>query len=522
MRFERIRKFPNVSLFMLKKCFHYTLILAGLLNIANAQAAEAKKPNVIIILADDLGWAELGCYGQKKISTPNLDLLAAQGQRWTQFYSGAPVCSPSRNVMLTGRHTGGCSVQDLLRVDRNEKIDDLKGDWPMNAKRPLHQAMKDAGYATAAFGKWGMGEYGTTGAPDKNGVDYFYGYTDHRMCHSYYPPFLWKNGEKDIINKKPIPGHSQIPAGKPVTYEGLIGEKHASVAINDELLKYVDAQAAQEKPFFIYYCPLEPHVAMQPPREWVEHYPESWDTKPYRGERGYAPHPRPHAGYAATISFMDFNVGKLLMKLKEHGLEDNTLVIFTSDNGTTHDVGGVDHRFFNSVDNLRGLKGSAHEGGIRVPGMMRWPGKIPAGQTIDQPAYIADLMPTLCELTDTDPGEPYGTSLLPIMLEKQKTLPNRPPLVWTGGGYGGQVAVRIGDLKVMRKNVLNKKGPFDWKVYDLVKDRGETDDISANHREIIEQAIEVLKKEYRLAPGYPEMSIFAAETGRKDKLRPKR
>ena len=484
--------------------------------VAAAGAADA-HPNIIVILADDLGWGELGCYGQQKIKTPHLDQLAAEGQRWTQYYAGAPVCAPSRNVLLTGRHTGGCNVQDLKRVDPTETWENLKGDWPMIAPNPLHTALKNVGYRTSAFGKWGMGEYGSTGAPAQNGVDYFFGYTDHRMCHTYYPPFLWRNGAKVVLNEVPIPGHSQLPQG-PVTYEQLTGRQHASVAILSELLAWVESHAGDSQPFFIYYCPLEPHVAMQPPKQWVDTYPESWDTQPYRGEHGYQPHPRPHAGYAATISFMDDNVGKLMAKLKQVGIDHNTLVVFTSDNGTTHDVGGVDHRFFNSVADLRGLKGSLHEGGIRVPAIIRWPGKVAAGKVIEQPAYAADLMPTLCALTGAKPGEPLGANLLPVILGQTAKLEQRPPLVWTGGGYGGQVAVRLGDMKAIRKNLVQgaKGCPFDWEVYDLANDRRESTDLAAARPEVIVAALAVLKTQFTPAPGFPPLRVFDADSGRKD------
>ena len=491
------------------------VLLAALFPLA--AAAAPARPNIVIILADDLGYAELGCYGQEKIKTPHLDRMAAEGQRWTQFYSGAPVCSPSRNVLLTGRHTGGCNVQNLKRVNAKESENNLGGDWPMDARQyTIHQALKKIGYATAAFGKWGMGEYGTTGAPDQKGIDYFYGYTDHRVCHTFYPPFLWRNGVKDVINDPGIPGHKQQPEGE-VNDATYTGQKHASVAIIDEALKWLDAQAAtakEGKPFFLYYCPLEVHVAMQPPREWVEKYPREWDTAPYRGDKGYTPHSRPHAGYAATVSFLDDHVGKVLAKLKEKGLDENTLVIFTSDNGTTHDVGGVDHGFFSSVADLRGLKGSMFEGGIRVPAIVRWPGRVAAGKVIAQPAYSADLMPTLCALTGADAGTPFGENILSIVLGEKDTIASRKPLVWTGGGYGGQVAVRLGDMKAIRRNLY--KQPLDWEVYDLAKDRSETRDLAATRRDVIDAALAVLKAEYTLADGYPELAIFEPESGRKE------
>jgi arylsulfatase A len=494
-----------------------TIVFCLVLTACLAQSAEPasvqRRPNIIVILADDLGYAELGCYGQKKIKTPHLDRMAAEGQRWTQYYSGAPVCSPSRNVLLTGRHTGGCDVQDLKRVDPRETVDDLRGDWPMSAKTyTLHSALKKAGYATSAFGKWGMGEYGTTGAPDKHGVDYFYGYTDHRMCHTFYPPFLWRNGVKDVINQPGIPGHTRQPTGE-VNDAAYTGQLHASKAVLTEVLKYLDdkAQPTNQNPFLLYYCPTEPHVAMQPPREWVEKYPKDWDKVPYRGEKGYLPHSRPHAAYPATISFLDDNVGRILTKLKERGLDENTIVIFISDNGTTHDVGGVDHNFFQSTANLRGLKGQMHEGGLRVPCIIRWPGKVKANVTIDQPVYAADIMPTLCALTGADPGKPYGENLLPIVLGAKSQFETRKPMVWTGGGYTGQVAVRLGNMKAMRRNLnpAARGGPLEWEVYNLAADPTESNDLVATRGDIVKQAQEILRREYEPATGYPTLRIFA-------------
>lgn len=477
-------------------------------------ALAAPKPNIVLINADDLGYAELGCYGQEKIRTPNLDRLAAEGQRWTNYYSGSPVCSPSRNVLLTGRHGGGCDVQNLKRVDQKEGTgdDNMKGDWPISEKAyTLHSALRKAGYDTALFGKWGLGEFGTSGAPDKHGIDRFFGYTDQRICHSFYPHFLWNDGRKEILNEPPVWGHAQQKSG-PVDDAKYTGKVHASKRIAEEMLKYVDSRSA-DKPFFLYYAPMEPHVALQPPKEWVEKYPEEWDKEPYLGNKGYLPHSRPRAAYAAMISFMDDNVGKLMAHLKAKGLDSNTIVIFTSDNGTTHDVGGVDHKFFNSVGDLKGLKGQTYEGGIRVPGIVRWPGKVPAGKVVDQPGYDADIMPSLCSLAGADPGQPYGDNLVPVWLGEKERLESRRPMVWCTGGYDGQAAVRLGDMKAVRRNLFpdSKGGPGDWEVYDLSKDRGETTNLAGTRRDVIEQAKEVLKREYTVAPGFPELAIFAPE-----------
>lgn len=471
-----------------------------------------ERPNIVLINADDLGWAELGCYGQDKIKTPRLDQLAKQGQRWTHFYSGAPVCSPSRNVLMTGRHTGCNDVQDLKRVDYKEGDEmDLRGDWPISEQaRTIPEALKKLGYATAIFGKWGLGEYGTTGAPDKHGFDTAFGYTDQRMCHTYYPPFLWDNGKKLTINDPYIPGHKKTPTGE-VKAEDYRAQNHSSELIIDRAVDYLNERGKnkQNQPFFLYYAPLEPHVAMQPLQKWIDKYPKEWDAKPYRGQNGYLPHPRPRAAYAAMISQMDHNVGRLLDALQKNGFDKNTIVIFTSDNGTTHDVGGVDHKFFHSVLQLRGLKGQMYEGGIRVPGIVVWPGKITPGKTIDQPAYHADIMPTLCAITGANPGDTRGENLLPIWKGETATLPDRRPLVWAGGGYGGQVAVRIGDKKIMRRNLAPGKNVMDWEVYDIVKDPEEKHNLAATETPLIEKAKKILAREYTPAKGFPTLRINA-------------
>lgn len=497
-----------------------------------AETPAEKKPNIVIILADDLGWGEIGCFGQEKIRTPNLDRMAAEGQRWTRFYAAAATCAPSRACLLTGRHCGGADIRDLKRFYefQNQKAGrqvatesaydfaSYKGDYPLPpSARTLHSVLGDIGYDTAAFGKWGMGEYGSSGAPDKHGIGTFYGYTDHKMCHTFYPPFLWKNGAKDVINTPGILGHASQKSG-PVDDAKYTGQVHASERIRDEMLAYIDRRVAAKdgKPFFLYYAPTEPHVALQPPKTWVEMYPEDWDKKPYLGRNGYLPHSRPRAAYAATISYLDDNIGKLMKKLKETGQDENTLVIFTSDNGTTHDVGGVDHKFFNSTRELSGLKGDNGEGGLRVPTLVRWPGHVPAGKTVAQPGYSPDFMPTLCALTGAKAGDVTGANLLPVVLGQKERLPERRPMVWAGGSYGGQISVLFDDnLKVTRRNLfpdkqgrVNAKG---WEVYDLSKDISEKQNLAATRRDAIARAKAHLDKEYGVNPDFAALDYNAPE-----------
>lgn len=487
-----------------------TICLLGCLALSCMAFAMSEPCNIVLINADDLGAGEVGAYGQQKIQTPNMDALASKGQKWTQFYSGAPVCSPSRNVLMTGNHAAKNDVQGLLRADKNERLNDLKGDKPIAAEAVcLPAMMKKAGYVTGVFGKWGLGEFGTTGDPNKHGIDEFYGYTDQRECHSFYPKFLWDNGDKIIINEKPIPGHMSKPQGE-VRAEDYRSDQHASPLIVDRAVQFINKQAKKKQPFFLYYAPLEPHVALQPLQEWVDRYPTSWDEKPYRGQQGYLPHPRPRAAYAGMISQLDDQIGKIVAALRKNGLEKNSIIIVTADNGTTHDVGGVDHRFFNSTMGLRGLKGQLYEGGLRVPGIIVYPGKIrPA--VIDQPAYHADIAPTLCDIAKVDQPNMTGQSLLPILTGDTKTLKNRKPMVWINNDYTGQASVRFGDMKVLRRNLGGEHSGkiTPWEVYDLKNDPNEKQNIAKDHPELVKQAINLFAKEYQPSSGYPRLKYDA-------------
>jgi arylsulfatase A-like enzyme len=468
-------------------CALFILAIAvGSISGANPE----QRPNIILILADDLGWGELGCYGQTKIRTPNIDRLATEGMRFTRHYSGAPVCAPARSVLMTGLHLGHSEIRG------NKQAGSGEGQWPISSNSvTIAKVLQQAGYSTGAAGKWGLGPVGSSGDPNRQGFDLFFGYNCQAIAHSYFPGHLWRNSEKIVINPKPVPGHRKLPEGE-VRLADYQGQTYAPDLIEAEAVKFIKQHAG--RPFFLYCAFTEPHVAMQPPGRLVESYPADWDDQPYRGQCGYLPHPRPRAAYAAMITGLDDHVGKVLAALEETGLKDNTIVMFTSDNGTTHlgndpvfGIGGVDAKFFNSTAGLRGFKGSVYEGGLRVPLIVRWPGKVKAGTVSDFPGYFPDHFATLCDILNLNPpGRRDGVSLLPVLLGGNP--PKRNPMVWVYPEYGGQVCVRIGDFKVIRGQ-LNTRKPRDWEVYDVVKDPREANDVAKDHPELIQQAIDILK-----------------------------
>lgn len=485
------------------------LSLATLLFSLSAAAIlpAAEKLNVVFILADDLGWGELGSYGQKKIPTPNLDRLAAEGMRFTHHYSGAPVCAPSRCVLMTGKHLGHAEIRGNLQA----KVADPKyteGQHPISeAAVTIAQQFQRAGYATGAMGKWGLGPVGSTGDPNRKGFDLFFGYNCQAVAHSFYPESLWRNAEKVALNRKPIPGRARQAEGE-VKLSDWIGETYSSQLMVVEAEQFISNHRA--RPFFLYLPFTEPHVAMHPPREWVEKFPAAWDPVPYRGESGYLPHPRPRAGYAAMIAYLDDHVGRVLAALERAGVARRTLVIFTSDNGTTHagppgtkfHIGGADPAFFASTAGLRAFKGSVYEGGIRVPMIARLPGRIVPGSVNPTPGYFADWFPTLCDAAGlARPDGLDGESLWPA-LTGGKTAPRTKPMLWVFPEYGGQVAVRLGDFKVVRTG-LKTKTPGAWEVYDVSRDHAEADNLAAKRADLIRQAEEVLRRETSDNPRFP-------------------
>lgn len=471
--------------------------------LVNAQSAE--KPNFVFILADDLGWAELGCYGQQKIRTPRIDSLARDGLKFTRAYSGNAVCAPSRCVLMTGKHPGHATVRNNLAMrSRGE----TEGQYPLPAdEATIASLLTGEGYKCGAFGKWGLGNTQSTGNPLKKGFHRFFGYNCQGHAHSYYPATLWSDNEIfPLKNDPPIVGHESLPAeldeNDPRSYDRYKGQDYAPDRINAAALQFI--RDHKDDPFFLYYPTIIPHLALHVPDEDLKPYLElGWEEKPFtrRGTGGYTPHLTPRAGYAAFISIMDTYVGRVLDLLDELDLAKNTVVVFTSDNGATY-LPDVDYEFFESVGPLKGLKGSLYEGGIRVPQVVRWPGNVKAGSETSVVTGFEDWLPTMLDLigeVDKTPPDCDGISIASTLYGKD--LPERDFLYREFPAYGGQQAVWIGEKwKAIRQGIKpskKQKGNPELKIelYDLENDISESNDVSADYPAIVKQAEELMKSE---------------------------
>jgi arylsulfatase A len=469
------------------------LTLSALLPAAVLSQPSGKarsRPNIIFILADDLGWGDLGSYGQTKIKTPNLDRMAAEGMRFTQFYAGSPVCAPSRCVLMTGKHGGHAFI-------RNNREWKPEGQYPIPADEvTIAELLKAQGYATGAFGKWGLGYPGSDGDPNKQGFDLFFGYNCQREAHNFYPLHLWRNDRKVMLE-----GNDR----------GLTGKQYSHDLIEAEALKFISDN--RDKPFFAYVPFTIPHLALQVPEDSLAEYAGEWDDTAYDGARGYLPHPQPRAAYAAMITRMDRSVGRILALVKELGLDDNTLVMFSSDNGgafgeVTRDfefkpgrAGGTDYVFFGSTGKFRAFKGSVYEGGIRVPFIARWPGRVKAGTAPALPAVFYDVAPTLCEIAGSPaPKDSDGLSLLPTLTGKGRQRKHEF-LFWDFNGYGGQQAVRLGDWKGVRRNL--HQGASKIELYNLANDIGEQTDVADQRPEIARRVAAIMEREHTRSEAFP-------------------
>jgi arylsulfatase A-like enzyme len=482
----------------MKKLF--TVLLLSLAPFALSLGA---RPNIVFILADDLGYSELGSYGQKKIKTPYLDKLAKQGMRFTANYCGNAVCAPSRCVLMTGKHPGHA----IVRNNRSMKsVGEPEGQHPIPASEvTIAELLKTEGYACGAFGKWGLGNTWSEGNPTRQGFDRFFGFNCQGHAHSYYPATLWSNNEKIKLNNNPeIPGHASLPEdadeNDPQSYDAFKGQDYAPDRINEQALEFI--RRHQDEPFFLYYPTVIPHVALHVPDEELKPYLAlKWNDPPFtrRSGYGYTPHFTPRAAYAAMITRMDRYIGNILKLLKELKLEDNTIVVFTSDNGTTHLKEEVDFDFFESVTPLRGLKGSLYEGGIRVPLIVRWPGQVKPNTKSAYQTGFEDWMPTLLDLINANTKAPAGTdgiSIAPTLLGKKQKA--RKFLYREFGGYGGQQAVWMGKWKGIRQNIVRKsnKTPLKIELFDLKKDISESTDVAAKNPKVLARIEKLMTEQH--------------------------
>ena len=422
----------------------------------------ARRPNIIYILADDLGYGDIGTNGQQKTRTPNIDRLAAEGMQLTQHYSGSTVCAPSRCSLMTGLHTGHCYV----RGNKGTNGYDLP--LPVDSFT-VGELFKKAGYKTGCIGKWGLGGPDTDGHPNSQGFDYFYGHLGQGKAHFYYPEFLWENTEQIMLN----------------------GNSYSHDLMTEKALNFIAGN--KDKPFFLYLPYTIPHAELKvPDDEIIQHYRSlGWQDTPYFGSH-YADQPTPHAAFAAMVTRMDRDIGTIGKLLKKLDLDDNTLVIFTSDNGP-HSAGGGDPSFFDGNGPYRGIKRDLYEGGIRVPFIARWPGKIRPGAKSEHISAFWDFMPTCAELIGVDaPQGLDGISYLPALLSKG-TQKQHDHLYWEFYEQGGKQAVLKGKWKGVRLSVKNVSDP-PLKLFDLDNDPSETTDVAASNPEIAQQLTDLINQ----------------------------
>jgi len=431
--------------------------------VASAEGTGRRpKPNVILILADDLGYGDLGSYGQKFFQTPNLDRMAREGLRFTQFYAGSPVCAPSRASLMTGLHQGHAFIRGNMDVN-NQRVSLRPKDVTMA------EVFKSAGYRTGIIGKWGLGEPETSGIPNRQGFDYSFGYLNQNHANNYYPDYLWRNEER--VN---------LPKG---TYSHDL--------FTQEALDFIGRE--RSRPFFLYLAYTIPHAHNELTKKTGNGMEVPTDA-PYSNQSW----PSPEKNYAAMITRMDTDTGKILALLKELKLDDDTIVIFSSDNGPqSKDEGGYDQAFFDSNGPFRGIKRELYEGGIRVPLIVRWPGRVRAQQTSDYVAAQWDLLPTLARVAGVRPPAGIdGISILPVLLGQRG--PNHASLYWEFHEGGYAQAVRRGRWKAVRHGVL---GPIE--LYELQTDVGETRDVAAKHPEIIRSIALAMKREHVESENWP-------------------
>ena len=431
----------------------------GIMSGLNASNDNTKSPNIIFILADDLGIGDLGCYGQTIFKTPAIDNLAKNGMRFTQHYTGSTVSAPSRCVLLTGKHTG----HSYIRGNKNYTAEDgRKYDQNLSDEEvTVGEVLKTKGYTTACIGKWGLGGPGGEGHPNNQGFDYFFGYLGQQNAHSYFPTLLFENNDVVKLDKK-IYSHD------------LIVEK---------ALNFIDKNS--NKPFFLYMTPTIPHAELIIPNNEYMGYGGEFDEKPFIGTKTYCPQDKPRATFAAMVSRLDRDVQRVVDKVSEKGILDNTIIIFSSDNGTHHE-GGHDPNYFDSNSIYRGGKRDMYEGGIRTPYIVYWNGTIKKGSVSDHQSAFWDFMPTVCEITSGGlPDNTDGVSYLPTLLGKESQK-KHDYLYFEFFEQGGKRAVIKDNWKLIQLNV-NKKTETCYELYDIKADPSETNNMASENNKKVEE-----------------------------------
>lgn len=440
---------------------------------------DRQKPNIIYILADDLGYGDLSLTGQEKFQTPNIDKLARDGIFFTQHYSGSTVCAPSRSSLLTGMHTGHTFIRGNREIQP-------EGQYPLDSSMvTVAELLQSEGYVTGAFGKWGLGYPSSEGDPIKQGFDEFFGFNCQRMGHNYYPYHLWYNQVKVILksNERKKKG------------------SYAPDIIHQQALTFLEKN--KDTTFFMYYPSIIPHAELVAPKKYMAKFRgKLLPEKEYQGDDGgkyyknggYGSQKEPHAAFAAMIYLLDKQVGEIRKKVEELGIAENTIIIFASDNGP-HQEGGADPNYFNSNAGLRGFKRDLYEGGIRVPMIAYWPNKIKPNSTSNHISAFWDFLPTVCEIAQIKkPQNIDGISFLSELLgEKQKS---HDYLYWEFLERGGKQALRLGDWKGVRVNMSNNSdAPIE--LYNLAVDIGEQHNIAAENPEIVREIAEIMEKEHK-------------------------
>ena len=435
--------------------------------------AKSDAPNIIYILADDMGIGDIGCYGQKKLQTPHIDSLAEQGLKFNRHYAGSTVCAPSRSSLLTGLHTGHTPIRGNLG---SMVSDEGQCEMP-EGTQTLASILKMNGYKTGAFGKWGLGAQNSHSSPMAMGFDEFFGYNCQSLAHNYYPDHLWENSEKIVLKGNANGARKEYSAD----------------LIHSKLMGFLD-EASREysekgRPFFIYYAMTLPHAELTSTPDRMEKFAGRFEPQePYKGAKkptksSYCAQEKPHDAFAAMISTIDDYVGQIVAKLSDNGILEDTIVIFTSDNGA-HKEGGHDPAYWNSNGGLRGFKRDLYEGGIRTPMILLWKGKVKPAQTSHISAFW-DILPTLCQASGSAvPKNTDGISFLPLL--EGKPQPKHDFLYWEFHEQGGKQAVLKGDWKLVR---LNANFPWKYKteLYNLAEDPSESRDLSASmHQKVAE------------------------------------